>query len=114
MYTAKKGGGGTQIHHGDGRPDPHGQTPLALLAELRKALETREITIHVQPQAHVRTRKVYGAEALVRWNHPTLGLLPPAEFLTLADRHALLHDLTVTVLTKRSTKQPAGSAAASI
>ena len=98
MYTAKTSGGGTHLHRLDRRPDQTGQTPLALLAELRKAIEGREVIVHVQPQAHASTGGVYGAEALIRWNHPTLGVLPPTEFLSLADRHGLLHDLTQTVL----------------
>jgi predicted signal transduction protein with EAL and GGDEF domain len=98
MYTAKNSGGGTHLHPDDQQLDQLGQTPMALLAELRRAIESQQITLHVQPQAHTGTGKVYGAEALVRWDHPSLGLLPPTEFLALADRHALMHDLTATVL----------------
>jgi diguanylate cyclase (GGDEF)-like protein len=106
MYAAKTGGGGTRLHHPDtransrtgSRTDPAGKTSLALLADLRHAIERHEIGIHVQPQAHTSTGQVYGAEALVRWDHPPYGLLPPAEFLPLAERHGLMHDLTRSVL----------------
>jgi diguanylate cyclase (GGDEF)-like protein len=100
MYAAKSRDGGTRIHddHSDTHPTPAGRTRLALLAELRNAISHGEITVYAQPQAHADTCVVYGAEALIRWDHPQLGVLPPAEFLPLAERHGLMPELTETVL----------------
>jgi len=115
MYRAKHDHTGTQIHdptatsaHGPttavtraiGRraAGPTSPTTLSLLADLRKAIATGELTIHVQPQARTDTGHVFAAEALIRWNHPQLGVLAPAQFLPLAERHGLMHDLTTLVL----------------
>jgi diguanylate cyclase (GGDEF)-like protein len=102
MYVAKSHNGGTHVHHdalGEQNPaDPSGQTKLALLAELRKAVAAGDLDIYVQPQARAGTGDVFAVEALVRWHHPSLGTLPPAEFLPLAERHGLMHDLTALVL----------------
>jgi diguanylate cyclase (GGDEF)-like protein len=102
MYQAKNRGGGTHLFDGIAKAkttmEPAGQSKLALLAELRKAIAGRDICIHVQPQARADTGDVFAVEALVRWHHPQLGVLPPAEFLALAERHGLMHDLTALVL----------------
>jgi diguanylate cyclase (GGDEF)-like protein len=85
---------------------PSGQTQLAVLADLRRALERDEVAVYVQPQAHAATGEVLGVEALVRWVHPTLGLLTPDKFLPLAQRHGLMAELTYVVL-----RQATGAAA---
>jgi diguanylate cyclase len=71
---------------------------LTLVEELRTALETGELVLHYQPQVDVFTGRTVGVEALVRWQHPTRGLLSPAEFLALAEVHGLLGALTENVL----------------
>jgi len=58
----------------------------------------RRLTLQFQPTRHVLTGTVYGVEALVRWQHPTLGLLQPDEFIPLAERAGLIMPLTRTVL----------------
>jgi diguanylate cyclase (GGDEF)-like protein len=102
MYQAKNRSGGTHLFDGTSAgktiSEPAGQSKLALLADLRKAISGRDITIHVQPQARADTGDIAAVEALVRWNHPQLGPLPPSEFLGLAERHGLMHDLTALVL----------------
>ena len=97
MYAAKANHGGIRIHDQEDA-EPAGQSRLAILAELRQAISRRDITVHVQPQAHAGTGQVYGVEALIRWNHPQRGILLPSEFLPLATRHNLIHDLTEIVL----------------
>jgi diguanylate cyclase (GGDEF)-like protein len=61
-----------------------------LTNELRKALERDEFVLHFQPHIDLITGRVSGAEALIRWNHPIRGLLPPSEFIPFAERHGLI------------------------
>jgi diguanylate cyclase (GGDEF)-like protein len=63
---------------------------LGLEAELRDAIEHRQFRVHFQPRFDVRSHRVVGAEALLRWEHPTRGLLAPAEFLDIAEDSGLI------------------------
>ncbi len=67
------------------------------LASLRQALARDELIVHYQPKFHVRTRALAGFEALVRWRHPSLGLLPAAAFVADFEAAELIEDLTWTV-----------------
>ncbi|MCW2705254.1 MAG: putative Diguanylate cyclase/phosphodiesterase, partial [Blastococcus sp.] len=82
------------------QPDLHATTPrrLTLVSELRGALQNGEIQVHVQPQAQLRSGRVVGVEALVRWKHPELGWVPPDEFVPVAERSGLIGLLTTRVL----------------
>jgi diguanylate cyclase (GGDEF)-like protein len=71
---------------------------LSLIAELRTALDTDQLELHFQPQFDLASNEPVGAEALVRWRHPTRGLLPPAEFISLIESSSLLRDFTRRVL----------------
>ncbi len=71
---------------------------LRLMGELRDAIQAQELVIHLQPQVRTRDLDLIGAEALVRWNHPKLGMVPPGEFLPLAEHSAVAADLTRFVL----------------
>ena len=78
--------------------DLNSRERLGLIQELRVAIDTRALTLHYQPTLALRTSTVRGLEALVRWNHPTRGLLGPDEFIPLAERVGLIPSLTRAVL----------------
>ncbi len=71
---------------------------VALMADLGRALDEGELVLWYQPQAGLQRGDIVGAEALVRWNHPTRGLLPPAEFVPFAERTGLGRRLSRYVL----------------
>ncbi|MGI4755306.1 MAG: putative bifunctional diguanylate cyclase/phosphodiesterase [Janthinobacterium lividum] len=61
--------------------------------DLRKALPLRQFSLCYQPQIDLRQRKVVGCEALIRWTHPSLGMIPPLEFIPLAEATGLIHSI---------------------
>ena len=71
---------------------------IALTAELRDALTAGELLLHYQPQEDLLTRRIRGVEALLRWQHPTRGLLPAHEFIRAAERSGLATELRRFVL----------------
>ncbi len=71
---------------------------LALLGDLRNAVVRQEFVLHYQPRAAMGTRGLEGAEALIRWNHPALGLLYPDTFIPEAERTGLIEPMTTWVL----------------
>lgn len=96
MYRAKQGG--SPIAFFEQELDDGGSR-LRLAEELRVAIEKGELVLHYQPQLDLRTGKVLAVEALVRWPHPSLGLVPPLKFLPLAEDAELMGPLTTWVLT---------------
>src|SRR5580698_11399290 len=81
----------------DKRKQSAGKLPLDPEA-LRVGIDRGEIIIHYQPQIRVHSGDVHGVEALARWNHPTLGLVSPDQFIPLAEEHGLIHKLTLKVM----------------
>jgi diguanylate cyclase (GGDEF)-like protein/PAS domain S-box-containing protein len=77
---------------------------LQLETDLRGALERNEFRVHYQPVVHLRTAQIVGFEALVRWQHPTRGLLPPGEFVSAAEETGLIIGIEEFVLSE-STQQ---------
>ena len=73
---------------------------LALAAELRAALSDDQLVVHYQPQYDLRSAALTGAEALVRWQHPQRGLLPPSEFMSAVEHSGLIRSFTLAVLEK--------------
>jgi diguanylate cyclase (GGDEF)-like protein len=71
---------------------------LALLGDLRRALDTDQITLHFQPKVSLDTGELIGAEALARWHHPTRGLLGPDQFVGVLENSSLIHHFTTRVL----------------
>jgi EAL domain-containing protein (putative c-di-GMP-specific phosphodiesterase class I)/FixJ family two-component response regulator len=69
-------------------------------AELREAFNGEQIRVYVQPQIDVQTGELHGVEALARWDSPRRGLVPPACFIPLAERHGLIDALTESMLAK--------------
>ena len=75
--------------------DHHSRVRLTLVADLRRALERKELAVYYQPQANAATGIVRTMEALVRWEHPVHGLLPPDQFVPLAEQTGLIRPLTL-------------------
>ncbi|MFA4134633.1 MULTISPECIES: EAL domain-containing protein [unclassified Brevibacillus] len=63
---------------------------LQLERELRKALDEKQFTLHYQPKIHLQTGQIIGMEALIRWDHPDLGLIPPIQFIPIAEETGLI------------------------
>jgi diguanylate cyclase (GGDEF)-like protein len=81
-------------------PEHHrsGAERLALLGEVRPALEREEFTLFYQPQIALRTGRVTGVEALLRWRHPERGMIPPLQFISLIEQTALVGPVTLHVV----------------
>jgi len=80
------------------KTDHHSRVRLTLVADLRRALERGELVVYYQPQACATTGVVRTMEALVRWEHPVHGLLPPDQFVPLAEQTGLIRPLTLYML----------------
>ncbi len=96
MYKAKKAGVGYRFY--DPAEDPHSLRRLTLTGELRRAIEHNQLVLYYQPKIDLNTHRAMGVEALVRWQHPVHGLVPPDEFIPLAERTGLIRPLTDWVL----------------
>jgi diguanylate cyclase (GGDEF)-like protein len=96
MYQAKSTRKDVAVY--DEGFDNHSPSKLALSADLRAGLQNDEIVAWYQPALDLRTGQVFSVEALVRWEHPRLGLLPPAAFLEMTEHTNLIKPLTQRVL----------------
>jgi diguanylate cyclase (GGDEF)-like protein len=96
MYEAKAGRRGVLVY--ERSLDGHSPSRLALLGELRLALQEEQLVLHYQPKVDVALGQVTGAEALVRWQHPERGLVPPSEFIPVAEGTGLILPLTMYTL----------------
>jgi diguanylate cyclase (GGDEF)-like protein len=96
MYRAKDDKSGIELY--EASDDHHSLGQLALARELRLAVENRELLLHYQPKLDLMTGDVREVEALVRWPHPVHGMIPPAQFIPLAEHAGLILPLTSFVL----------------
>ncbi len=71
---------------------------IVLIGELRDAIIERQLQLHYQPKIDLRTGEVHACEALVRWQHPAHGFVPPTSFIPIAEQTGLIHELTRWVL----------------
>jgi diguanylate cyclase (GGDEF)-like protein/PAS domain S-box-containing protein len=92
MYAAKRGG--LKIQTYDPHKDHNTIRHLTVSGALRQAIDGGELSFAYQPQLDLKNRTVCSAEALVRWQHPTHGLIPPAEFVPQAERTGMIGGLT--------------------
>ncbi len=97
LYRAKSEGRG-QYRFFDSAMGEQLRQRRALEADLRAAIESNQLDLHFQPFICLETRAVTGFEALVRWMHPELGAIPPAEFIPLAEEHGILPQIGTAVL----------------
>ncbi|MGG0643182.1 EAL domain-containing protein [Sporosarcina gallistercoris] len=97
MYRAKEQGGGTYNIFSNITGE-YEQKQLKLENDLRNALETEQLIVHYQPVIDLTTGRLKSFEALVRWEHPDLGLVPPGEFIPVAERSGLINDIGTWVL----------------
>ncbi len=89
MYSAKnQGKGGIETY----RPELHNDVlkRFELVTELRRALERKEFTLYYQPIVRLEDEQIRGVEALVRWVHPTRGLVPPSDFIPIAEQSGMV------------------------
>ena len=103
MYHAKRGGG-DRIEVFKPAMRARKTDRLTLESDLRRAIEREEIAILYQPIVRLEDRAIAGFEALARWNHPKLGRMSPAEFITIAEETGLIVELGLFVL-ERAAKQ---------
>ena len=92
MYIAKDGHAGTALYESE--QDTSDAARLALAGELRGAIDNEELVVHFQPKAELESGLIVGVEALVRWQHPERGFIPPNEFIPIAERTGLIKPLS--------------------
>ena len=93
MYAAKHKTTVTQLY--DPALDSSSTQTLSLLSELRRAVEQGELRLFLQPKIELATQRVVAAEALVRWQHPERGLVPPMLFIPFAEQTGFVRQLTL-------------------
>ena len=89
MYQAKKAGKNTYRFYSMS-DDQQSIDPLKIEMGLHKALEQDEFVLHFQPKVNLKTGRIVGTEALIRWKHPELGMIPPGHFISIAEETGLI------------------------
>jgi len=96
LYMARNNKEGYAVY--DPSFDAHSPHRLTLMSELRHAFTRNELTLYYQAKVNVQTDSIYGAEALVRWNHPKHGFISPDEFIPMAERTRSIQQLSAWVI----------------
>jgi diguanylate cyclase (GGDEF)-like protein/PAS domain S-box-containing protein len=89
MYHAKSNGKNNYKFYSQNEQSLK-MNPLKLEMDLHKAIEQEELLLHYQPKVNLKTGKITGVEALLRWNHPELGMIPPGTFIPVAEETGLI------------------------
>ena len=97
MYAAKRDRGGVVVY--GPRLQGVSYRPHDLAADLRRGIDSGQLVLHYQPQVELRTGRVCGSEALVRWNHPKEGMISPARFIPMAEQTGLIGPMSYWVFT---------------
>jgi len=97
MRNAKSAGGGTHCFYEEGMSVANA-AQIDLQRDLRQALGRGELMLHYQPKRHAKTGRSCGVEALLRWKHPTRGMVSPGEFIPLAERFGMISALGAWVI----------------
>jgi diguanylate cyclase (GGDEF)-like protein len=92
MYVAKERRTGIEVYDPD--KDSNSTARLSLLGDLRRAIQEGELELFYQPKAHLPDGAVMGVEALLRWRHPSRGLVPPDDFIPAAEQSGVMRPLT--------------------
>jgi len=96
MYVAKRSQSGLSVYTPE--QDQHSPGRLTLAGELRTAIDNDQLELFYQPKADLASGRVMCVEALVRWRHPQRGLIPPDDFIPLAEQSGQVHALSLWVL----------------
>jgi diguanylate cyclase (GGDEF)-like protein len=108
MYLAKESASGYSIYSLE--RDSYSTERLALMADLHRAIDGKQLFLVYQPKVNLETGAITGVEALARWQHPKNGLIPPDEFIALAERSGFIKSLTMWGLEAASNQSRAWSA----
>jgi EAL domain-containing protein (putative c-di-GMP-specific phosphodiesterase class I) len=96
MYVAKREHSGVQLYAAE--HDEYSRDRLTVIGGLRRGLDNGELLLHYQPKVDLRSGRVKGVEALIRWQHPERGMVPPDQFVPIAEHTGLIRPLTQYVL----------------
>ncbi|WDT77410.1 MAG: EAL domain-containing protein [Candidatus Manganitrophus sp.] len=96
MYEAKQQSTGYAVY--SPQHERHNSSHLILMGDLRHAIDRNELFLQYQPKIDLRSRSIIGVEALVRWQHPSRGTVPPDQFIPLSEQGGLIKPLTLWVL----------------
>ena len=96
MYVAKEDRSGCVVYAPE--LDRHSPERLALMGDFRHAISRDELRVVYQPKINLKTREIFGVEALVRWQHPQLGLITPDRFIPMAEQTGAVRPLTLWML----------------
>jgi diguanylate cyclase (GGDEF)-like protein len=102
MYAAKTKTTVTQVY--DTKLDSSSGLSLSMLTELRQAVDMGELRLYLQPKLSLESSSVVAAEALIRWQHPQLGMIPPLQFIPFAEQTGFVRQLTLWVFEEAATQ----------